>query len=105
MSDGRDEHDPFEPEIYIGPEHLAGVWANSVRVALSQHEFTLDFERLDYRDGTPPREGILVARVACSSALVADLLDLLEREFSRYTRSRLPEEVRGDGEVDVPEEG
>ncbi len=48
-------------EIIVQPEHLAGVWSNFAQVHHSEHEFTLDFVRLDYSAGSP--------RAAASSSL------------------------------------
>ncbi len=38
---------PPSTEIIIEPQQLAGVWANFARVTHSEHEFTLDFVRMD----------------------------------------------------------
>ena len=95
-----DAEPEFEPDIYIDPQQIAGVWANWFGVAYSRHEFTLDFARLDHGKWSPPREGILVARVACSHALFRELIDTMERKWASYAEDSMPKEVRGDGELE-----
>ena len=43
------------PEIFMDPSQLAGVWANFAQVSHSEHEFTLDFVRIDYTAQPPGR--------------------------------------------------
>lgn len=88
------------PEITVQPEQMAGVWANWALVSHSEHEFTLDFVRMD---GTapPPGRGIVVARVAVSPLFVTQLIDALSRNWSEYAKKALPTEVF---EGDEPEE-
>jgi hypothetical protein len=69
MTEDEEQQQPEEPgpaEIIIEPHQLAGVWANFAQVVHSEHEFTLDFVRMDYSQGIPPRRGIVVARVGLS---------------------------------------
>jgi hypothetical protein len=61
---------------FDSPE-LRGVWANYVEAIASEHEFTLDFYRLDHAD-RPPERGALVARVAFSEKLLLRLSELLQ---------------------------
>lgn len=104
MSEQPDERS--QPEIIIELEQLAGVWANSVLVSHSLHEFTLDFVRMD---GTapPPGRGILVARVSVSPLLVTELIDALNRDWSVYAERAFPKEVfEGDeGQEDSAPDG
>ena len=95
---GEHEEQPQEPttEIIIEPHQLAGVWANSARVTHSEHEFTLDFVRMDYSEGTPPRRGIVVARVGFSPLFVLQLIEALNSNWARYAQKAMPKEVRGD---------
>jgi hypothetical protein len=86
------ENDEARFDLVIEPEQLAGVWANRVRVIRGEHEFTLDFVRLDHRH-TPPRRGIIVARVAVSAGLVVNLLDQLQAQWDAYARQRLQQEM------------
>jgi hypothetical protein len=97
-SDGDDDSwvDP-EPDIVADHVQLAGVWANHVTVAQGEHEFTLDFSRLDFSGGRPARHGILVARVAMSPLFLSRLSDVLTAVWSAYAERALPKEVRGDG--------
>jgi hypothetical protein len=60
----------------------------------SQHEFMLDFVQMD-STVPPPGRGILVARVASSPALVAQLMDALGQAWQRYAESVLPPEIYG----------
>jgi uncharacterized protein DUF3467 len=91
------EHDETPVELIIEPEQMAGVWANSFDVVQSDHEFTLDFARLDFRE-RPPARGILVARIALSPLLAMRLLDSLQAEWSAYAAKAMPKEVRGNNE-------
>ena len=43
-----------KPEIMLQTEQMAGVWANFAAVSHSEHEFTIDFVRMD---GTAPPPG------------------------------------------------
>jgi Protein of unknown function (DUF3467) len=54
MSD--EEADQAGPQIILQPEHMAGVWANWAQVSHSDHEFTLDFVRMD--STVPPPGGV-----------------------------------------------
>jgi Protein of unknown function (DUF3467) len=97
--------EPSEPQgqIIMQPEQMAGVWANFARVSHSEHEFTLDFVRLDYT-GTPVN-GIVVARVSVSPLFVSQLIDALQSNWNEYAKKALPQEVYGDepGEADDSE--
>lgn len=99
---GSSENQP-SPQIVIQPEHLGGVWANFAQVTHSEHEFTLDFVRLDYSQGSPPRRGIVVARIAFSPLFVLQLIQALQSNWANYAEKAMPKEVRGDREE--PSEG
>jgi Protein of unknown function (DUF3467) len=58
--------DEQEFNIILQPEQMAGVWANFAAVSHSEHEFTLDFVRLDFGTG----QGIVVAPVSVSPLFV-----------------------------------
>jgi Protein of unknown function (DUF3467) len=94
-----EQQQPEEPgfEIIIEPHQLAGVWANWAQVSHSEHEFTLDFVRMDYSQGTPPRRGIVLARVGLSPLFVLQLIDALNRNWASYAEKAMPKEVRGGG--------
>jgi hypothetical protein len=87
----------FQPEIVVPPDQLGGVWANYARVTHSEHEFTLDFVRMDYAEGSPPRRGVVVARVGFSPLFVLQLIEALNRNWSRYAERAMPKEVGGPG--------
>ena len=82
----------IEPRIVIGPEQMAGVWANFARVSHSPYEFTLDFVRLDF--STMPPQGIVVARVSLSPLLVSQLIDALRDNWDKYAEKSMSPEVR-----------
>ena len=96
------EDQPREVRLNVHlPEHQAGgVWANFARVNHSEHEFTLDFVRLDYASITEEGEmrGIVVARVGVSPLFVRQLVTALEDNWSKYAEKALPREVFGDDE-------
>jgi hypothetical protein len=84
--------DPRVLQVRIEPQQQAGVWANFARVNHSEHEFTLDFVRIDYAD-TPP-SGIVVARVAVSPLFVTQLIAALQENWEKYAMKAMPREVR-----------
>jgi hypothetical protein len=64
-----------------------------VQIAFSQHEFTLDFLRIDHASGSPPRRGVVAARVAISPAFVLTLIRELEGQWQAYAAGQIPPEV------------
>jgi hypothetical protein len=95
-----DEQEPQQPqrpaEIILPPDQMAGVWANFAQVSHSQHEFTIDFVRMD---GTapPPGRGVVVARVAMSPLFITQLIDALQTNWSGYAQKAMPREMFGEG--------
>jgi hypothetical protein len=94
----------FEPEeeggeLVIAPPIMAGVWADSARVAVGPNEFTLDFLRHDPLAPAPGRR-VVGARVTFSPQLAPGLIELLTRSWAVYARRAMPPEVHGD---DQPE--
>ena len=85
-------------QIIMDPSQMAGVWANWAQVSHSEHEFTLDFVRLEYT-AQPPR-GIVVARVSVSPLFVTQLIDALSDNWQKYAEKALPKEVREDDSSD-----
>ena len=75
----------------VRPEQLAGVWANAARVAWSEHEFTIDFMRVDPFE---PRR-IVVARVSGSAAFVMQLNDMLRAVWHDWAKLAMPPEIEG----------
>jgi hypothetical protein len=92
--DNDHEDDPQAVEVRIEPHMQAGVWANFAQVNHSEHEFTIDFVRIDY--GSRPVTGIVVARVAVSPLFVTQLIGALSDNWGKYAEKAMPKEVRGD---------
>jgi len=53
---------------------------------------------MDYGEGSPPRRGIVVARVGFSPLFVLQLIEALQRNWASYAEKAMPKEVRGEGE-------
>jgi hypothetical protein len=73
------------------PEAMAGgVWANFAGVSHSEHEFTIDFMRLDYShvDADNQLDGIVVARVGVSPLFVRQLRPQPRRSIALKRRCR-----------------
>ena len=102
-----EQDDPIEGqslEVFITPEQQAGVWANFARVNHSEHEFTIDFVRIDYASA-PKLSGVVVARVGVSPLFVMQLVTALNENWESYARKALPKEVYGaDDEQDGDED-
>lgn len=88
------ENEQQAVEIMIDPSQMAGVWANFARVSHSDHEFTLDFVRLDY--SAQPHQGLVVARVSVSPLFITQLIEALGDNWEKYARKALPKEVYDD---------
>src|SRR4051812_635863 len=90
-----DEPRAQQPEIILRQELMPGVWANFAQVSHSQHEFTIDFVRMD---GTapPPGRGIVVARVSMSPLFITQLIDALQKNWSGYAQKAMPRELFGE---------
>jgi hypothetical protein len=88
---------PQSPNILATPDALAGVFANWAQVSLSEHEFTVDFARMD-PTAPPPGTGVLVSRIAMSSVLMRQLLNLLEAAWADYAEKVIGGEVENDGQ-------
>lgn len=87
MDEGRTDFPVDEPQ-----HQRAGVWANQFEITYSRHEFTIDFERIDYRLG----RGVLVARIATSPLLMSELKDAIDAIWSEYSKRAMPKEIDGD---------
>jgi len=94
MSDAENNDQEQGPpaEIFIGEQAMAGVWANFARVTHSEHEFTLDFVRMDYSANS----GIVVSRVAVSPLFITQLIEALDDNWSKYAKKALPPQVHND---------
>ena len=86
------------PQVFIDPSQMAGVWANFAQVSHSEHEFTLDFVRLESAV-PPPGRGIVVARVSVSPLFVTQLIDALTDNWKKYAQKALPREARDDSDA------
>ena len=86
------------PHIIIGQDQMAGVWANFARVSHTEHEFTLDFVRLD--STMQPPSGIVVARVSVSPLFITQLVKALDTNWELFARKALPKEVYEDATED-----
>jgi hypothetical protein len=92
-----EEQKPQKPaEIILPPDQMAGVWANFAQVSHSQHEFTIDFVRMDSTAPAPGR-GVVVARVAMSPLFITQLIDALQKNWSGYAQKAMPREMFGEG--------
>ncbi|MDQ3985219.1 MAG: DUF3467 domain-containing protein [Actinomycetota bacterium] len=91
MADLPGDQPPQKMEIILQPEQMAGVWANWAQVGHSEHEFTLDFVRVEY--GATPVRGIVVARVSVSPLFVTQLIEALNTNWQAYAEKALPKEV------------
>lgn len=94
-----EESGPDQPtEIILEPDKMAGVWANFASVVHTEHEFTLDFIRMEAGGG----RGIVVARVSVSPLFITQLVDALGENWQKYAAKALPKEVH-EGGTDNPE--
>jgi hypothetical protein len=98
-----DEAPRQQPEIILRQELMPGVWANYAQVSHSEHEFTIDFVRMD---GTapPPGRGIVVARVSMSPLFITQLIDALQQNWGGYAQKAMPTDLlEGGGSAPAPE--
>ncbi len=93
-----DEEQPIE--IVLQPDKMAGVWANFASVSHSEHEFTLDFVRLE----ADRSKGIVVARVSVSPLFITQLIDALSANWDKYAEKALPKEIQERGREDDSED-
>jgi len=95
MAEDDEGQDAQQAQIIMEPQQMAGVWANFANVSHSEHEFTLDFVRLQY--GTDPLQGIVVARVSVSPLFITQLIEALGQNWDMYAKKALPKEVHDAG--------
>jgi hypothetical protein len=98
-----DENERQEVSVHIDPAQMAGVWANFARVSHSEHEFTLDFIRLD--SSSSPPEGIVVARVSVSPLFIQQLIEALQGNWAKFAKKAMPKEVYVDEQPPNASEG
>jgi|SRR5215210_124212 len=89
------------PQIIIEPAQMAGVWANFAQVSHSEHEFQIDFIRMDTAQ---PNTGIVVARVAVSPLFVTQLIAALQNNWDKFVPKVMPQEVQDAGDTEEPDE-
>jgi hypothetical protein len=84
--------------VHLPESQRGGIWANFALVHHSEHEFTIDFMRLDYSSVSEDRvmQGIVVARVGVSPLFVRQLISALEDNWAKYAKKAMPREVYGD---------
>ena len=100
MSGEPNENEALEPpQIFMDPSQMAGVWANWAAVSHSEHEFTIDFVRLE-SSAPPPGRGIVVSRVSVSPLFVTQLIDALTDNWDKYAQKAMPREARDDDSTD-----
>ena len=84
--------DPDDEVIITVPADMqAGVWANWGVINESDHEFTIDFARVDH--SVVPNVGVVVARIGISPRMLRQLLDRLDEAWSLFA-DNLAEELR-----------
>jgi hypothetical protein len=85
-------------QVHLPDEQRGGVWANFAGVHHSEHEFTIDFVRLDYSSLSEQgdMQGVVVARVGVSPLFVRQLISALEDNWAKYAKKAMPKEVYGD---------
>ena len=86
-----DEEVPEVAGVFLPPEQLGGVYANWAQVSHSEHEFTIDFVRMEY--AAQPVRGVVVSRVSVSPLFVTQLIDALQANWLTYASKAMPQEV------------
>lgn len=99
MSSEESEHQEVRLNVRLPEQQAGGVWSNFARVNHSEHEFTIDFMRLDYASlANGVMEGVVVARVGVSPLFVTQLIGALQDNWDKYAKRALPREVYGEDE-------
>ena len=93
MSEAGDRIPDDEVIITVPADMQAGVWANWGAINESDHEFTIDFARVDH--SIDPKVGVMVARVGISPRMLRQLLDRLNESWEAFT-DQLAEDLRDD---------
>ena len=91
MSANEEDGDDDEVIITVPADMQAGVWANWGVINESDHEFTIDFARVDH--SVEPNVGVVVARVGISARMLRQLLERLDEAWSLFA-DNLAEELR-----------
>jgi Protein of unknown function (DUF3467) len=93
------EEERREAQIFLPPDQQAGVWANWAQVHHSDHEFTIDFVRMEY--AATPLTGLVVSRVSVSPLFVTQLIDALQENWRKYAEKAMPRELRDHDDTDT----
>ena len=95
--------------IHFSPEIMAGVYSNFANVSHSDYEFTLTFARVDHEVEEDEVPGVVVARVNLSPRFMAELIDAMTDNYSKWrTREgikNLPEFGGNAGDDYAEQEG
>ena len=83
---------PQEIQVSLPPEMFGGVWANFATVTHTEHEFTIDFIRVD----GVQRSGMVTARVNVSPLFITQLQAALNRNWEQYAKKALPPEAQDE---------
>src|SRR5207237_4191106 len=89
---GEEAEKPEPPEITIPPEWVPGVYANAAQATFTEHEFTIDFIRMDPYYNS----GVVVARISCSPQAVNDFA-LHLTQLLRIWADQVMSNLGGDG--------
>ncbi|MEL7210507.1 MAG: DUF3467 domain-containing protein [Actinomycetota bacterium] len=87
--------------ITVPADMHAGVWANWAVINDSDHEFTLDFARVDH--SVSPNVGVVVARIGMSPKLLRQLLDRMDEAWARFADD-LAEDLRDAAAPDAADD-
>jgi hypothetical protein len=86
---------PQEIQVSLPPEMFGGVWANFATVTHSEHEFTIDFIRVDPLQS----KGMVTARVNVSPLFITQLQEALKSNWDQYAKKAMPREVQDGSEA------
>jgi hypothetical protein len=81
VSESGEPH-PDEVIITVPADMQAGVWANWGAINESDHEFTIDFARVDH--SVEPNVGVVVGRIGMSPRMLRQLLDRMNEAWARF---------------------
>jgi len=76
--------------VHMPQDMFGGVWANFAAVSHSEHEFTIDFIRVDPSGS----QGIVTARVNVSPLFITQLQEALKANWDQYAQKAMPQEVQ-----------
>jgi hypothetical protein len=101
VSESGEPH-PDEVIITVPADMQAGVWANWGAINESDHEFTIDFARVDH--SVEPNVGVVVGRIGMSPRMLRQLLDRMNEAWASFADSLaedlLPVDAADSGDAD-----